>query len=70
MAVSFCVKIGEFMNKYKPQIIVCPQCKRIVGKYDGRSTINPTVKCKFCNKLIFYDIKSGECELKPIPKRE
>lgn len=55
--------------KYKPKEIICPQYLKRVGTYDGRSTINPSVRCKNCNKLVIYYIKSDECELKPIPKR-
>lgn len=58
------------MKKYKPVAIICPQCLNRVGTYDGRSTINPEAKCKNCKKLVAYDIKSKECKLKPIPKRE
>lgn len=56
--------------KYEPKAIICPKCNRTVGMYDGRSTINKSVSCKNCKKLVIYDVKSGKCELKPIPKRE
>lgn len=56
--------------KYKPKAIYCPQCLQKVGTYDGRSTINAVSKCKNCKKLVVYNIKTGKCELKPIPKRE
>lgn len=57
------------MSKCKPRTILCPQCFRKVGTHDGRSTINPIVKCKNCNKLVVYDIETGKREVKPIPER-
>lgn len=56
--------------KYNLKEIICPQCLKCVGTYDGRSTINKSVSCKNCKKLVVYNIKTGKCELKPIPKRE
>ena len=49
--------------------IYCPECERLVGAYDGRSKINPQIKCKRCKKLVVYDIETGKRKLKPIPKR-
>lgn len=66
--IGGCFYFGGNM-KYKPKVIICPQCLRQVGTYDGRSTINKSVRCKNCKKLVVYDIKSGKCELKPIPER-
>lgn len=57
------------MKKYEPITIICPQCLRKVGTYDGRSKINPVAKCKNCKKLVIYDIETGKFELKPIPER-
>lgn len=57
------------MKKNKSIAIICPQCKHKVGIYDGRSGINPKIKCRECNKLIVYDISSGKAEMKAIPQR-
>lgn len=57
------------MKKYKPVKIFCPQCNSHVGTHDGRSTIDKIVKCKNCNKLVIYKIKTGKTENKPVPKR-
>lgn len=55
--------------KYGEKAIICPQCNCFVGTYDGRSTINPQIKCKHCKKLVVYDIETGKAENKPIPPR-
>lgn len=57
------------MKRHKNIKIICPQCFKNVGTYDGRATINPIVKCKKCNKLVVYDIETGKRETKPIPER-
>lgn len=55
--------------KRELKVIICPQCLHEVGTHDGRSKINPAVKCRNCNKLVVYDVKTGKCELKPVPER-
>lgn len=49
--------------------IYCPKCRRKVATWDGRSTINISVKCKKCNKLIVYDIENEKTIIKEIPQR-
>lgn len=49
--------------------IYCPQCYRKVGVYDDKSSINPQMKCRKCNKLIVYDIGSDTVGIKKIPER-
>ena len=55
------------MEKYKK--IYCPKCGRKVATLDGRSTINISVKCKKCNKLVVYDVENEKAEIKEIPQR-
>lgn len=55
--------------EYKKRAIICPQCLKRVGTYDGRTTINPSAQCKKCKKLVAYDIKTEKFELKPISER-
>lgn len=57
------------MKDYLKNEIYCPRCERLVGTYDGKSRINPQIKCKHCNKLVVYDIVSGIPEIKPLPQR-
>ena len=57
------------MKDYLKKEIYCPECERLVGTYDGKSRINPQIKCKRCNKLVVYDIETGKRELKLIPER-
>ena len=54
----------------EPKTIYCPKCGRKVATWDGRSTINISVKCKKCNKLVVYDVYSEKSEIKDIPQRE
>lgn len=49
--------------------IYCPQCYRKVTEYDGKSSIKPQVRCRKCNKLIVYDIKSDTVSVKKMPER-
>lgn len=49
--------------------IYCPQCHRKVDVYDGKSQINKEMRCRKCNKLIVYDIKSDTVIVKNIPER-
>ena len=57
------------MKEYEPIVIICPQCHRRVGKYEGRATINPKFKCKECKQLVTYNINSGKVELGKVPER-
>ena len=54
----------------EPKTIYCPKCSRKVATWDGRSTINISVKGKKCNKLVVYDVKNENVEIKEIPQRE
>lgn len=53
----------------EPKTIYCPKCGRKVAKWDGRSTMNISVKCKKCNKLVVYNVKNEKVEIKNIPQR-
>ena len=53
----------------EPKTIYCPKCGRKVATWDGRSTINISVKCKKCNKLVVYDVENENVEIKEIPQR-
>lgn len=53
----------------EPKTIYCPKCGRKVATWDGRSTINISVKCKKCNKLVVYDVENEKVEIKEIPQR-
>lgn len=53
----------------KKVTIYCPDCGRIAGHYDGRSTIDHPCKCKKCNHIVIYRVATGKIETKPIPKR-
>lgn len=53
----------------EPKTIYCPQCYRKCGVYDGKSKINPQMKCRKCNKLIAYDIATDTVSVKKIPER-
>ena len=44
--------------------IYCPICKRKVGNYDGKATINQMYRCKKCNKKIVYYTDTGETKAK------
>lgn len=57
------------MKDYWKNEIYCPMCERLVGTYDGKSRINPQIRCKHCNKLVVYDIETGKTESKTIPQR-
>lgn len=57
------------MIEFKKIGIQCPKCKRLVGHYDGRSSIDVVCKCKNCNKQVIYRVATGEVELKPVPQR-
>lgn len=49
--------------------IFCPQCKRKVAHYDGKSTINVIVNCQKCRKRVVYHINTDTTEIKDIPLR-
>ena len=49
--------------------IYCPICKRKVGDYDGKATINQMYRCKKCNKKIVYYTDTGETKAKSLPIR-
>ena len=53
----------------EPKTIYCPKCGRRVATWDGRSTINISVKCKKCNKLVVYNVENEKTEIKEIPPR-
>ena len=53
----------------EPKTIYCPKCGRKVATWDGRSTINISVKCNKCNKLVVYDIENEKVKIKEIPQR-
>ena len=53
----------------EPKTIYCHKCGRKVATWDGRSTINISVKCKKCNKLVVYDIENEKVKIKEIPQR-
>lgn len=53
----------------EPKTIYCPKCGRKVATWDGRSTINISVKCKKCKKLIVYNVENEKSKIKAIPQR-
>ena len=53
----------------KQKTIYCPKCGRRVATWDGRSTINISVRCKKCDKLVVYDVENEKTIIKEIPKR-
>lgn len=55
--------------EYKPKEIICPQCLKCVGTYDGRSTINHVSRCNICGKRIIYHVDTEEIEIKPLTQR-
>ena len=57
------------MREYEPKTIICPQCSRKVGRYDGRSKMEYSTKCNKCGKLVTYNPETNEVELKPMPQR-
>lgn len=54
----------------EPKTIYCPKCGRKVATCDGRSTIDISVKCNKCKKLVVYDVENENVEIKEIPQRE
>lgn len=67
MAVFLFAEKREFMKISR--YIHCPKCGTVVGKYDGRSTIDKVCKCRKCNKQVIYRVNTGETEIKNIPPR-
>lgn len=53
----------------EPKTIYCPKCGRKVATLDRRSTINISVRCKKCDKLVVYDVENKKAEIKEIPQR-
>lgn len=39
----------------KEKNILCPKCRRKVGKHDGKSMIIKTIKCKYCEAFVVYN---------------
>ncbi len=54
----------------KQVTVYCPRCKRKVGVYDGKSSINLITRCRKCRVQVVYDIKTGETRTKPLPQRQ
>lgn len=50
--------------------ILCPACGRKVGEYDGRSTIPLKRSCQKCVKMVVYDMKTGNTDIKDLPPRK
>lgn len=57
------------MEEYETKAILCPQCGRKVGTYDGRSKMDYITRCKKCKKRVVYHVATGETKLSDIPKR-
>lgn len=53
----------------KAEKIYCPQCKRKVATYDGRSKTPVVTRCEHCEKRVVYDPITKKIELKKIPPR-
>jgi hypothetical protein len=51
------------------KIIYCPNCKRRVAVYDGKSTINVVANCKKCKKKVVFHVDTLETEIKNISQR-
>ena len=52
-----------------PKVMYCSKCKKRVGAWDGKSTIDVICKCTRCNKRIIYHVASGVTETKELPPR-
>lgn len=52
-----------------PVTVYCPECKRKVGVYDGRASINLFSECQKCRKLVIYDIRTKETTIERLPDR-
>ncbi len=53
----------------EPKLILCPQCGRKVGHYDGRATVNISAKCSKCNKCVVYIPLTDEVKITDLPER-
>ena len=53
----------------EPKSILCPQCGRKVGTYDGRATVNITALCEKCRKTVVYMPATDETIIRPLPER-
>ena len=42
----------------EPKTIYCSKCGRKVATWNKRSTINISVRCKKCDKLVVYDVEN------------
>jgi transposase-like protein len=42
--------------------IYCPRCKRKVGIWDGKSTLNVKTRCEKCKKTILFRVETKETE--------
>ena len=56
--------------RYEPKTIYCPKCCHKVAKWDGRSSNNIAVRCRKCNLLVEFDVKTQKTELKKLPTRK
>ena len=50
--------------------IYCPECKRKVGTYDGRSTFIITYNCQKCRKRVVYNPSEDKAIVKKIMRRQ
>ena len=53
----------------KQKNVYCSKCKRHVGVWDGKSTIDVICKCRNCNKRVIYHVANGVTEIKDMPPR-
>lgn len=56
-------------NDLRKGPIYCPECGRKVGTHDGKSKINKSIRCEKCDKLVLFNVDTGETSIKPIPRR-
>lgn len=56
--------------KFEPRNIYCMKCSRKVATWDGRSSNNISVRCRKCNLLVEFDVKTQKTELKKLPPRK
>lgn len=56
--------------RYEPKTIYCPKCFHKVAQWDGRSSNNIAVRCRKCNLLVEFDVKTQKTELKKLPPRK
>lgn len=53
----------------KQKTIYCPRCRKEVGVWDGRSTIDIAFRCKKCKVQVIYRVDNGAVEVKKMPQR-